>query len=78
LAPRDLVIIGQPKSGKGAILRRFYKKKKYTYLDLEKVDRYIEARRFVYILHNKLLNGRSSQNFIKIRKNVVIKEMQII
>jgi hypothetical protein len=44
--PRDLVIIGQPKIGKGAILGDFTKKQKCLCIWLEKGGyEYIEARK---------------------------------
>lgn len=68
-APRDLVIIGQPKMGKGTILGDFTTKKNAIILDLEKGGyEYIAARKMSTYIGQETNRWESFQNFIKYRK----------
>lgn len=67
--PRDLVIIGQPKIGKGTILGDFTTKKNALILDLEKGGyEYISARKLSTYTGQETTRWESFQNFIKYRK----------
>jgi hypothetical protein len=68
-APRDLVIIGQPKIGKGTILGDFTTKNNALVLDLEKGGyEYIAARKMSTYVGQETTKWESFQNFIKYRK----------
>jgi len=68
-APRDLVIIGQPKIGKGTILGDFTTKNNALVLDLEKGGyEYISARKMSTYIGQETTRWESFQNFIKYRK----------
>lgn len=68
-APRDLVIIGQPKIGKGTILGDFTTKNNALVLDLEKGGyEYIPARKMSTYIEQSTTRWESFQNFIKYRK----------
>lgn len=68
-APRDLVIIGQPKIGKGTILGDFTTKNNALVLDLEKGGyEYIAARKMSTYTGQETTRLESFQNFIKYRK----------
>jgi hypothetical protein len=68
-APRDLVIIGQPKIGKGTILGDFTKNKNALVLDLEKGGyEYISARKVSTYIGQETTRWESFQNYIKYRK----------
>ena len=67
--PRDLVIIGQPKIGKGTILGEFTKKYNALILDLEKGGyEYIPARKISTYESQNTTRWESYQNYLKIRK----------
>jgi hypothetical protein len=67
--PRDLVIIGQPKIGKGTILGDFTTKNNALILDLEKGGyEYIAARKLSTYTGQETTRWGSFQNFIKYRK----------
>ncbi len=67
--PRDLVIVGMPKIGKGAILGDFTKSHNALVLDLEKGGyEYIEARKISTYENQQTSSWESFQNYIKIRK----------
>lgn len=67
--PRDLVIIGQPKIGKGTILGDFTKTHNALVLDLEKGGyEYIEARKISSYDSQQTTTYGSFLNYIKIRK----------
>lgn len=68
-APRDLVIIGQPKIGKGSILGDFTTKYNALVLDLEKGGyEYIPARKMSTYISQSTNRWESFQNYIKYRK----------
>jgi hypothetical protein len=68
-APRDLVIIGQPKIGKGSILGNFTTKYNALVLDLEKGGyEYIPARKLSTYTSQETSRWESFQNYIKFRK----------
>ena len=68
-APRDLVIIGQPKIGKGSILGNFTTKYNALVLDLEKGGyEYIPARKLSTYTGQETSRWESFQNYIKFRK----------
>lgn len=67
--PRDLVIIGQPKIGKGTILGDFTTKNNALVLDLEKGGyEYISARKMSTYTSQEDTKWESFQNYIKYRK----------
>jgi hypothetical protein len=67
--PRDLVVIGQPKIGKGTILGDFTKKYNALILDLEKGGyEYIPARKLSTYVSHETSRLESFQNYIKYRK----------
>lgn len=67
--PRDLVVIGQPKIGKGTIFGDFTKKNNALVLDLEKGGyEYISARKLSTYTNQDTSRWESFQNYIKIRK----------
>jgi len=67
-APRDLVILGQPKIGKGCILGDFTKNHNAIVLDLEKGGyEYIEARKLTTYPTQETTKLESYQNYIKYR-----------
>lgn len=67
--PRDLVVIGQPKIGKGTILGDFTKKYNALILDLEKGGyEYIPARKLSTYVSHETTRWESFQNYIKYRK----------
>lgn len=66
--PRDLVIIGQPKIGKGAILGAFTTKYNGLVLDLEKGGyEYIPARKMSTYTNQDTTRYESFKNYIKYR-----------
>lgn len=67
--PRDLVIIGQPKIGKGTILGAFTEKYNALVLDLEKGGyEYISARKLSTYQSQEDDEYTSFQNYVKIKK----------
>jgi hypothetical protein len=67
--PRDLVVIGQPKIGKGTILGDFTKRYNALILDLEKGGyEYIPARKLSTYVSHETTRWESFQNYIKYRK----------
>lgn len=67
--PRDLVVIGQPKIGKGTILGDFTKHYNALILDLEKGGyEYIPARKISTYTSHETSRWESFQNYIKYRK----------
>ena len=67
--PRDLVVIGQPKIGKGTIFGDFTKKYNALILDLEKGGyEYISARKLSTYISHETSRWESFQNYIKYRK----------
>lgn len=67
--PRDLVIIGQPKIGKGTILGAFTNKYNALVFDLEKGGYdYISARKLSTYTTPQTSKWESFQNYIKYRK----------
>ena len=63
--PRDLVIIGQPKIGKGTILGEFTKKYNALILDLEKGGyEYIPARKISTYESQNTTRWESYQNYL--------------
>ena len=68
-APRDLVIVGIPKIGKGTILGDFTKTHNALVLDLEKGGyEYIAARKLSTYISQETDRWGSFQNYIKYRK----------
>lgn len=68
-APRDLVIVGIPKIGKGTILGDFTKTRNALVLDLEKGGyEYIAARKLSTYVSQDTDKWGSFQNYIKYRK----------
>jgi len=68
-APRDLVVLGIPKSGKGTILGNFTEKYNAIVLDLEKGGyEYIPARKLSTYTEQSTTRWESFQNYIKYRK----------
>lgn len=68
-APRDLCIVGIPKSGKGTILGNFTEKYNAIVLDLEKGGyEYIPARKMSTYTGQETTRWESFQNYIKYRK----------
>ncbi len=66
---RDLVIISQPKMGKGSIFGDFTKKYNALVLDLEKGGyEYIDARKLSSYVSQETSRWESYQNYIKYRK----------
>lgn len=66
--PRDLVIIGQPKIGKGTILGDFTKKNNALVLDLENGGyEFIEARKMSTYTQQSTTRYESFYNYIKFR-----------
>jgi len=71
--PRDLVIIGQPKIGKGAILGDFTHHYNALVLDLEKGGyEYIAARKMSTYISQETSQWESFKNYIKYR-NLLLK-----
>ena len=69
LPPRDLVILGIPKSGKGTILGQFTEKYNALVLDLEKSGYdYISARKLSTYTTQETTRWESFQNYLKYRK----------
>jgi hypothetical protein len=67
-APRDLVVLGIPKSGKGTILGNFTEKYNAIVLDLEKGGyEYIPARKLSTYTEQSTTRWESFQNYIKYR-----------
>lgn len=67
--PRDLVVIGQPKIGKGTILGDFTNHYNALVLDLEKGGyEYIPARKISTYTSHETSRWESFQNYIKYRK----------
>lgn len=68
-SPRDLCIVGIPKSGKGTILGNFTEKYNAIVLDLEKGGyEYIPARKLSTYTGQETTRWESFQNYIKYRK----------
>ncbi len=66
---RDLVVISQPKMGKGSIFGDFTKKYNALVLDLEKGGyEYIEAKKLSTYISQDTSRWESYQNYIKYRK----------
>jgi len=66
---RDLVVISQPKMGKGSIFGDFTKKYNALVLDLEKGGyEYIDARKISTYTSQETTRWESYQNYIKYRK----------
>jgi hypothetical protein len=75
VAPRDLVIIGQPKIGKGAILGDFTKSRNALVFDLEKGGyEYIEARKISTYESQETTPWGSYMNYVKIRNALLDKK----
>ena len=73
-APRDLVIIGQPKIGKGTILGALTREANAIVLDLESGGyEYIAARKLSTYTTNETSQWESFQNYIKFR-NALLQE----
>lgn len=71
--PRDLVVISQPKMGKGTIFGDFTKKYNSIVLDLEKGGyEYIEARKLSIYKDDLTSEWEAFQNYIKIRKALLL------
>ena len=66
--PRDLVIIGQPKIGKGTILGKFTENNNALVLDLEKGGyEYIPARKLSSYTSQDTTRFEAYKNYIQIR-----------
>ena len=73
-APRDLVIVGQPKIGKGTVLGSLTRKQNAIVLDLESGGyEYISARKVSTYTTNETTQWESFQNYIKFR-NALLQE----
>lgn len=73
-APRDLVIVGQPKIGKGTILGALTRERNAVVLDLECGGyEYIAARKLSAYTTNETTQWESFQNYIKFR-NALLQE----
>lgn len=72
-APRDLVILGIPKIGKGVILGEFTKKYNAIVLDIEKGGyEFIDARKLSTYTNESTTRWESFENYIKYR-NLLLK-----